>query len=332
MGWLARLVLSTGFALSIIAGSASAGGDRGIDISPDGRRAVFSSEDGNLFLFDLVTHHVQRLTDTEEDEGTPAFSPDGKSIAYWVGEKGHEGCRLFIRTLDGKRVRPLTKNADVADISPSYSSDGKQITFVRAHRLRPASMGGMRWGDFDIYIVPSDGGEPRRVTRQRYWTAESPHFTRDSRSVIYAGTVNNYPAPSHALLLEVNASGSDPPRPLGEQPTAAHDRIGAWVTSPNISRDGERIVLVSDRAKPYFYDLYVVKRDGSDARPLKITASSRHNSSPVFSPEGKRIVFLGVEKREGVYSLWTVDTDGTGPHQIADSGLFSDPLDWTYCP
>jgi len=50
---VARFVLFAGFALSIIGRAASAGGDYGFDISPDGRRVIFSATDGDLYLFDL---------------------------------------------------------------------------------------------------------------------------------------------------------------------------------------------------------------------------------------------------------------------------------------
>src|SRR4029434_2312768 len=58
------------------------------DIAPSGKEIVFSSADGDLFLFDLKTSEVHQVTKTDAIETTPNFSPDGNKIAYAArGEK-----------------------------------------------------------------------------------------------------------------------------------------------------------------------------------------------------------------------------------------------------
>jgi Tol biopolymer transport system component len=313
-------------------------GNVAFDVSPDGKRIVFSAADGDLYLFDLETRHVDRLTSTEDTESSPAFSPDGRSVVLATSRPRSDKSNLAVLDLDVKRVRVLTNPKDASDSSPAFSRDGKRIALVRAHLLRPYSMGGFIWDDYDIYVTNADGSEPRRLTRMNYHVADSPHFTADGDSVIFAGNTNNYPASSAPLLLEVAADGTGLPHTLGPGPEAkgagklGGPGAGAWASDPHISLDGKAIAFISDRGRNWAYDIHVMKRDGSATRALGITSISEYNQSPVFLPDGKAILFLaGTEDNafgRPIFSLWQVDVDGKNARRIADSGLFTDPLNW----
>jgi Tol biopolymer transport system component len=72
--------------------------------------------------------------------------------------------------------------------------------------------------------------------------------------------------------------------------------------------------------------------DGTDFRPSGATKISKYNQAPVFSSDGKKIIFLAgtdwnIHSRP-IFSLWQMDMDGNNPRQMADSGLFTDPLHW----
>jgi TolB protein len=312
------------------------------DVSPDGKRIIFSAADGDLYLFHLETKHVDRLTSTKETESSPAFSPDGRSVVFSSSRLGSGKSNLAILDLDGKRVRVLTDLQHASDSSPSFSRDGKRIAFARAHRFRPYSMGGFVWDDYGIYVMDADGSGPRRLTGMKYYVANSPRFTADGESVIFAGNTNNYPASSAPLLLEVVADGTKPPQPLGLGPNAKGSGItggpgrGAWASQPGISPDGKTIAFISDRDRNWDYDIHVMKRDGSATRPLGITTISKYNKSPVFLPDGGVILFLaGTEDNafgRAIFSLWQVDVDGKNARRIADSGLFTNPQHWKPTP
>ena len=317
-------------------------GNVAFDVSPDGKRIVFSAAESDFYLFHLETQHVDRLTSTNDNESSPAFSPDGRSVVFAMSRPGSDRWNLAVLALDGKRVRVLTELNDASDSSPTFSRDGKQIAFVRAHLHRPYSMGGMIWDDRDIYVVKEDGSEPRRLTRRKYYGADSPHFTDDSKSVIYSGNTNNYPASSAPLLLEVAADGTGPPHTLGPGPDAkgatksGGPGAGAWASDPHVSPDGKAVAFISDRARNWAYDIYVMKRDGSTTTALGITRISKYNQNPVFVPDGKGILFLAGTEENGfgraIFSLWQVDVDGKNARRIADSGLFTDPQHWKSKP
>jgi TolB protein len=155
-------------------------------VSANGEHIVFSSADGDLYLLNLKTSEVRQLTKTDAIETTPSFSPDGTRVAYAAHEKGAKSNFIFIRSLDGKQIQQLTNTPNVSDSTPSFSADGSQLTFKRAHRYRPYSMGGWTWDDWDVYVMDVDGKQRRRITQQKYYGLRTPRFSRDSKTVIYS--------------------------------------------------------------------------------------------------------------------------------------------------
>src|SRR5438128_2394874 len=117
-------------------------------VSRDGAWIVFSAADGDLYLLHLATLQVRRLTESKAVESTPAFSPDGKSIVYAADSQNGNRSGIFLRSLDGKKVRQVTGDANVYDTMPVYSPDGSEIVFGRAFRHRPYSLGGWTWDDW----------------------------------------------------------------------------------------------------------------------------------------------------------------------------------------
>ncbi len=298
-------------------------------VSPDGQHVAFSAADGDLYLLSLSVPRVSRLTQTEGNEWGPSFSRDGKAVIYAATLPGSKGSCLFIRTLDGKQVRQLTNDPKVSDSMPCCSPDGKLVSFVRAQRHRPYSMGGWTWDNFDVYVMSPDGTNQRRVTQHNYYHAAHPCFIANGKTILFSAD-GDYPD-SRTYLFTVPTDGEQQPERLTTPPNS-QGHCAAWGSDPFLSPDGKRIAFISDRAESFRYDVLTMSPDGTDIRPLGVTRISRYNQTPVFLPDGKSILFLaGTEwnaSSRPIFSLWEVKVDGSAQRRIADSRLFTDPMHW----
>lgn len=99
------------------------------DWSPDGKRIAFTSDrsesgDNEIYVMNADGSQVEQLTDNEVDDAAPAWSPDGKYLAYHSYEQGVFNIHLY--DFAARRTRPLTREA-LATRLPSWSPDGNYV-------------------------------------------------------------------------------------------------------------------------------------------------------------------------------------------------------------
>src|SRR5262245_5150399 len=77
---------------------------------------------------------------------TPDIAPDGKSVAFsYLGD-------IWVVEAIGGVARPVTMH-EAHDINPVFSPDGRWLAFSSN-----------RHGSYDVFVVPSHGGKPRRLS------------------------------------------------------------------------------------------------------------------------------------------------------------------------
>lgn len=97
------------------------------DISPDGKRAVFSAR-GEIFTVPAKEGNTRNLTNQSASREThPTWSPDGKWIAYLSDSTGEE--ELYIVSQDGEQRIRLTSDGHCHRYEPSWSPDSKKLVF-----------------------------------------------------------------------------------------------------------------------------------------------------------------------------------------------------------
>jgi TolB protein len=103
-------------------------------ICPDGLHVAFTSNRNgywDLYVMDLSTGSLLRLTDTLEYDAAPSWSPDGRWIVYETYKGAVQGgLELFIRPIEGDQDPIRLTEHPGADHSAAWSPLGRQIAFV----------------------------------------------------------------------------------------------------------------------------------------------------------------------------------------------------------
>jgi Tol biopolymer transport system component/tRNA A-37 threonylcarbamoyl transferase component Bud32 len=239
---------------------------------------------------------VEPLTGMRGLEDWPAWSPDGRQVAFtWGGEKG-DNEDIYVKIVGSSEVHWLTTDAAV-DTLPSWSPDGRLIAFLRCagactiHLVSPLGGGERRLGDLDVWGRPSWSPDGRwlAVSRQRPEGDTAPE----------AGGV---------ILVPLEGG---PPRQLAREPHAGEDR------APALSPDGRHLAYVScvTRLPPLPCDVYVVEL-GPDlapsGSPRRLTRQGYTVLGLDWARDGASIVY-DTELGPGLFYLWRVGIDGSRP-------------------
>jgi Tol biopolymer transport system component len=156
-------------------------------LSPDGRRLAFTALD-RLWVMDYPGGTPRRVSAFEAGEHQPAWSPDGRYVAY-VTWSDADGGHLYRVAVDGGIPQRLTQTASFYS-DPVYSPDGQRIVMVRGPRgerqedFSPQGRGGQA---MELVWVPAAGGDTTLVSPYR--GQGRPHFAKDpNRLYAWEGT------------------------------------------------------------------------------------------------------------------------------------------------
>lgn len=223
-----------------------------------GPRDGLGSSNKDLFTLNPDGSGLTNITRSVGQETEPAWSPDGRRIAFIRDGKVH------VMDADGDAVRILTPNTEGVEESPAWSPDGSLIAFAR---------------DRDLWLMRADGNDPRLLLRDP-GEIHDPSWSPDGCAIVFGG---NY---AHIFVLRLDGSspvlindrGFDPSwGPGGKIAFRSHidgqlhlmnpdgsglQSLGVGVRDPAWSADGTQLAAGSDEG------VLIVNADGSNPRHI----------------------------------------------------------------
>ena len=274
----------------------------GVDWSPDGKWVAFpalSAPGGASQIVLLSPDTGERKVVTSpppggSGDGSPRFSPDGKSIAFqrerYPGTWGLGVVGLADQAAAGRFVSPVA--ARVYRFPFAWTLDSRELLFSATYE-------GALWGLWRM--AASGSSPPRRVVG----TGQSPRDVAVSpQGGLLAFSENLDDANIWRLDLEQGRPAAPPVKLI------ASTRMD---TSPAYSSDGRRIAFASSRSGGF--EIWVCNADGSNqAQVTRLGAPV--TGSPQWSPDGKTIAFDS--DAEGQTEIYTISADGGPPRRLTD--------------
>src|SRR6185436_19354078 len=142
--------------------------------APDGQTvaiSVYAGENNvDIYTVGVTGGQGQQLTSDPGTEWEPAWSPDGKTIAF-ASNRDDGVYYVYLMNADGSDQRRLTDRTGVVELEPSWSPDGKEIAFVSG-AVEAFLPGGPHLDD--IYIIGADGSGLRNLTNESESFNENP--------------------------------------------------------------------------------------------------------------------------------------------------------------
>jgi len=264
---------------------------------------------GEVYAMDANGSKPRNLTQNPAKDVRPAWSPDGRSIAFVSSRSPSSRCKpgpgrcwrdrqseIYVMNADGSRKRKLTRDRASDDL-PTWSPDGRRIAFLH----------GRGRGRGQLYVVNADGSGLRilgRIAGPALYSSRLV-WSPDGRTIYFG-----------RYLVSTDGSGA---RKLPYIPL-----IAVW------SPDGRQIAFVKNvstglpgpgaAGSKDDSEIYVMNADGSGTR--RLTHNVGYDGEPAWSPDGRKIAFQSKRRAvRGVVGgskgeIYVMNADGSGKRNL----------------
>jgi len=277
-----------------------------VALSPTGARAVFESR-GEIISVPAEKGNARNLTNTSgAAERDPAWSPDGRWVAYFSDESGEYALHLREQSGMGEVKKISLGNPSSYFYSPRFSPDSKKIVFTDK-----------KW---NVWYLDIGKGTPVKVDTNLYdnpFNVLDPNWSPDSKWIVYTRQLPNRLCAVFLYSLETGKS-SQVTDGLSDTRTAVFDRNGKYVYFTASTDTGPTTGWLDMSGYPFqtTRNVYAVVLKKTDASPLspesdeeKIADPNAPKTPPGAKPEpvvvtidldriGQRVVSLNLPARD----------------------------------
>src|SRR6266700_5879892 len=205
----------------------------------------------HLYVFNVSAKTTTQITSGDFDDNEPAWSPDGKSLAFASNRSSDPDANyeshIWVVAADntdkGAHLTQVTPNPG-RDSAPVWSPDGKWIAYET--ELDPHLF---YYNTRHLAVVPSTGGQANVLTRTFDRSVHRPRFSNDGKYIYFTAEDDGV-----QNLCRIPASGGETTRPIGGRLVVGSyslgkdDSIAAQITT--IDRPDEIFYLASGSKEP----------------------------------------------------------------------------------
>ena len=243
-----------------------------------------------VYRIDSDGENAVAITGETEEPLSPAWSPDGRRIAYTQFTAG-KGPIVVLTLATGQRTIVPSTGKDL-NITPVFAPDGRTLAFARVTEEGT-----------DIYSADiADACCVQRLTVGRFADNLSPTYSPDGRQIAFVSTRAGLP---QIYVMATDGTDQELFAPFDYGVTGSSN-------APDWSPDGTSVVFHREVSRsPQLFVLDVASR-----RVRQLTSTGR-NEDATWAPDGRHLAF--VSDRSGRRLLWVIDVETGRIRQLTTS-------------
>jgi TolB protein len=228
----------------------------------------------SLMVADSDGFNPQTVVRSREPLLSPAWSPDGRKLAYVSFERGDSS--IYVQEI-ATGAREVISSRKGINGAPAFSPDGSKLAMTLSYSGNP-----------EIYVMDLAGRQLTQLTRNFAIDTE-PKWMPDGQSLIFTSDRSGKPQ-----LYQISASGGDATRITFQ---------GEYNANASIAYDGKHIAMVQGNGN--VYRIAVLDRTTGDSKPISIGSLDDH---PSYAPNGSMLLYTATEGPRDV--LYAVSANG----------------------